>query len=75
MRMSELATTHRVRLNGTEREIPAGLSVHELLEHLDLVPATVVVELNKNILRRESYPSVSVAEGDELELVHFVGGG
>ena len=73
--MSELATTQRVRLNGTDREIPTGLSVYALLEHLELVPSTIVVEHNKSILRRESYPSVQVVEGDELELVHFVGGG
>lgn len=73
--MSELATTVSVRLNGADREIPAGLTVHELLEHLELVPATVVVERNKDILRREAYSAVKVEAGDELELVHFVGGG
>ena len=73
--MSELVTTILVRMNGTDREIPSGLTVHDLLEHLELVPATIVVERNKEILRRESYPAVRVEAGDELELVHFVGGG
>jgi len=64
-----------VRLNGETREIPAGLSVRGLLEHLDLEPSMVVVERNREILERERYDEVSVEPGDTLELVHFVGGG
>lgn len=64
-----------VRLNGKDREVPVGLSVYELLEHLDLNPALVVVELNHDILDRARYPEVGVRAGDRIELVHFVGGG
>ncbi|NIP56876.1 MAG: sulfur carrier protein ThiS [Gemmatimonadetes bacterium] len=64
-----------VRLNGETREIPAGLSVRGLLEHLDLEPSLVVVERNREILERERYDEVPVEPGDTLELVHFVGGG
>jgi thiamine biosynthesis protein ThiS len=64
-----------VRLNGDRRAVPAGLSVAGLLEHLGLHPRLVVVERNGEILRREAYGAVAVLEGDELELVHFVGGG
>ena len=64
-----------VQLNGEGREVPAGLSVRALLEHLALQPAMVVVERNGDILRRDSYAEVAVEEGDVLELVHFVGGG
>jgi thiamine biosynthesis protein ThiS len=65
----------RVQLNGKEREIPAGLTVHGLLETLGLEPRMVVVERNREILQRTRYDEVKVGEGDELELVHFVGGG
>lgn len=65
----------RVHLNGKEREIPAELSVRELLEHLDLDPSVVVVELNREILGREQYDDRTVREDDTVELVHFVGGG
>ena len=64
-----------ITLNGDEREIPEGLTVEALLEHLDLHPRTIVVERNGDILRRDAYPTVQVEEGDRLELVHFVGGG
>ena len=67
--------TIRVRLNGDERDIRAGLTVLELLESLDLRPGLVVVERNREILDRERYDEVEVEPGDTLELVHFVGGG
>lgn len=64
-----------VRVNGDERAVPAGLTVAGLLAHLGLEPRLVVVEQNGDILRRESYAAAPVREGDQLELVHFVGGG
>jgi len=67
--------TIRVRLNGVERELPAGLTVEELLRRLELRPELVVVELNRVILTRGQYGAAPVVEGDTLELVHFVGGG
>jgi thiamine biosynthesis protein ThiS len=65
----------QVRLNGRDREIPSGLSVFGLLEWLDLNPALVVVELNREILARRLYDQTFVVGEDSLELVHFVGGG
>ncbi|HST63092.1 MAG TPA: sulfur carrier protein ThiS [Longimicrobium sp.] len=64
-----------VRVNGDERTIPAGLSVAGLLAHLGLEPRMIVVEQNGDILRREAYAEAAVREGNQLELVHFVGGG
>lgn len=64
-----------IRVNGDEREIPAGLTVERLLEHLSLNPRMIVVEHNGEILRRESLSETDVRPGDSLELVHFVGGG
>ena len=69
------STTVRVRLNGKERDVDAGHSVRSLLESLELHPSLVVVELNKEILARDAYAATPVREGDNLELVHFVGGG
>ncbi len=72
--MSE-SETIQVRLNGKDRDVAAGLTVHALLESLELHPGLVVVELNREILDRASYGDVPVQAGDTLELVHFVGGG
>jgi len=68
-------TTVTVTLNGKEREVPPDLTVAGLLEHLDLNPSLVVVELNREILDRAGFGEVPIRAGDVLELVHFVGGG
>jgi thiamine biosynthesis protein ThiS len=65
----------RITLNGEERELPAGLTIRGLLERLELHERLVVVERNREIVRREEYAEVTVSAGDTIELVHFVGGG
>ena len=69
------AAAVRVRVNGEDREVPAGLTVAGLLAHLELHPRMVVVERNGDILRREALDATAVEDGDSYELVHFVGGG
>jgi thiamine biosynthesis protein ThiS len=71
----EIAAAVPIRVNGDEREVPAGLSVAALLEHLGLHPRMVVVERNGDILRRDALDASAVEPGDRYELVHFVGGG
>jgi sulfur carrier protein len=65
-------------INGRSREF-AGLApgdpVAKLLEALDLKADRVAVEHNGEIVRRENWAAVALAEGDKLEIVHFVGGG
>ncbi len=65
----------QVHVNGKEREVQPGLSVHQLVESFDLNPQLIVVELNREILSRDQFEDVQVSEGDTVELVHFVGGG
>jgi sulfur carrier protein len=72
--MSDTPTV-RVRLNGKERDVNEGHTVSSLIESLELHPSLVVVELNGEILARDSYGDFPVREGDTIELVHFVGGG
>ena len=64
-----------VTINGEPRRVPGPGSLLTLLEHLGLDPRTVVVELNREIVRRPHLGKTGVAEGDAIELVHFVGGG
>jgi thiamine biosynthesis protein ThiS len=62
-------------VNGEPRRVPGPATVADLLRHLNLDPRTVVVELNRQIVRRSGLDSTALAEGDAVELVHFVGGG
>lgn len=69
--MSELTIT----LNGEARRIAAGTSIAGLLTQLDLPAAKVAVERNLEIVPRSTFADALLAEGDALEIVHFVGGG
>jgi thiamine biosynthesis protein ThiS len=64
-----------VQVNGERRGIGAAGSALDLLRGLDLDPRSVVVEVNKQIVRRSALAATPIHEGDEIELVHFVGGG
>lgn len=64
-----------VVINGERKQITQGVTLLELLEELELDPRAVVVEHNRRIVRRAGLGDVTVAEGDAVELVHFVGGG
>jgi thiamine biosynthesis protein ThiS len=64
-----------VVVNGEPRRITGPATVADLLAHLALDPRTVVVELNREIVRRQRVGEVCLRDGDSVELVHFVGGG
>lgn len=64
-----------VTINGESREIPDGLSVAQLVEHLGLVTGRVAIERNREVLSREAWAETRVISGDVYEIVHFVGGG
>ena len=62
-------------VNGDPMELPDPTKVADLLTQLRLKPELVVVELNLNILKREELTKAVLKEGDQVEIVHFVGGG
>lgn len=64
-----------VVINGERKQTTPGATLLELLAELELDPRTVVVEHNRRIVRRPALGGVTVAAGDAIELVHFVGGG
>ena len=64
-----------ITLNGETRRLDAPTSVHGLLTSLGLDPAKIAVERNLEIVPRSTYGEVAVANGDRLEIVHFIGGG
>lgn len=64
-----------VVVNGASRNVPRDLTLLELLEQLDVDPRAIVVEHNREIVRRPAFAETRLGEGDSVELVHFVGGG
>ena len=69
--MSELQLT----VNGEPRRVAGPVTLRDLLERLGLDPRMVVVELNREIVRRPRLGDTEIRDGDSIELVHFVGGG
>jgi thiamine biosynthesis protein ThiS len=65
----------QIVINGERREIVGPVTVKTLLEQLELDSRRVAVEINQRILKRVEFDTVSVSDGDQLEVVHFVGGG
>jgi thiamine biosynthesis protein ThiS len=64
-----------IKVNGESHEVPNGLDVPSLLEHLGLRGERVAIERNLEVLPRSSWVATQVVAGDRYEIVHFVGGG
>jgi thiamine biosynthesis protein ThiS len=64
-----------VTINGERREVPEGLNVPALLEHLGIKSERVAIERNLDILPRAGWSETQVQPNDTFEIVHFVGGG
>ena len=62
-------------VNGEPRRFDGPLTAAGLLAALDLDPRAVVVEVNRRIVRRPELEQTALDDGDQVELVHFVGGG
>jgi sulfur carrier protein len=64
-----------VTVNGETREVADQLSLAELLETLAVAPGRIAVEVNEEVVPRQAYTARRIANGDRIEIVHFVGGG
>ena len=66
----------RLTINGDVfTEAQPGWSLGDLLAHLDMQPSKVAVELNRDIVPKQGYATQALHDGDELEILQFVGGG
>ena len=65
----------QVQINGEAREVADELKLSELVDQLSLAPERVAIELNQKVVRRNHWSATMLADGDRIEIVHFVGGG
>ena len=65
----------KLQINGDSREFSSTLTLAALVEQLGMKQDRVAVELNHEIVPRDRWQQTNLAEGDRLEIVHFVGGG
>ena len=64
-----------ITLNGDKHELAAPMTIGALLRQLDIDSRRVAVELNLAVVKKVAYDSSVIKEGDEVEIVNFVGGG
>lgn len=64
-----------ITVNGDMKTTPTGTSVWDFLVSLDVDPLKVAVERNHIIVPKSTFKDVALTESDELEIVHFIGGG
>ena len=65
----------KIQLNGDPYELPAPATLTDLLARLDIDPRRVAIERNFVVIKRALYGATEITEGDEIEIVNFVGGG
>jgi thiamine biosynthesis protein ThiS len=64
-----------IQLNGDAHAVDGPLTITELLASLAIDPRRVAVERNFIVIKRRDYDTTTIVEGDEIEIVNFVGGG
>jgi sulfur carrier protein len=65
----------KLSVNGEARQVPEGLTVRGLIEHMGLLEGPVAVERNREVVPRDTHRNTTLKQGDVIEIVHFVGGG
>jgi len=67
----------KLKINGNEKQFPSGLprTLAELLEQLSINQATIVAEIDGNIIERRNFAQTPLSNGQNIELIRFVGGG
>ena len=68
-------STLQVRINGEHRRVDSGICVAELVREIGFDPVRVAVERNLEVIPRSTLGEVRVEDGDDYEIVRFVGGG
>ncbi len=65
----------QVTINGKTETLADGITLAELLAQLDLQPIRVAIEVNEDLVPRKTFAETPVRDGDQIEIVTFVGGG
>ncbi len=65
----------KLLINGEQREFSEGLSLEDLIQKLGVRKETVVAEVNRKIVQNSQRGNCKLVEGDQVELIQFVGGG
>ncbi len=64
----------KIKVNGDDISINKGLSIFDLIKNFKIQPSKIAVELNGEIIPKSSY-NIEIKENNNIEIVHFIGGG
>ena len=73
--MSILWVKMQINLNGEKKTFSDNINLISLLSFLKIDPKRVAVEINLQIIPKSSFTKTEISEGDNIEIVHFIGGG
>jgi thiamine biosynthesis protein ThiS len=73
--VSEAPGKLQIHVNGESKEVSEDTSLSDLITRLQLPVQRIAMELNKEVVRRSQWETTILKDGDQLEIVHFVGGG
>ncbi len=65
----------QVKVNGQAADLESGMNLESLIKHYRLKLDQVVVELNRKVPSKSAYAATQLKDGDEVEIVKFLGGG
>ena len=65
----------KIKLNGKEKQIPENLKIDKLINVLKIPIKNVAIELNQEILNKKKLHKIKLKKSDNIEIVHFIGGG
>ncbi len=65
----------KIIINGITKEIPNEVNIIELLESFSLPKERIAIELNKQVVRKKDWENIKITDADQIEVIHFVGGG
>ncbi len=65
----------KIIINGITKEIPNEVNIIELLESFSLPKEHIAIELNKQVVRKKDWENIIITDADQIEVIHFVGGG
>jgi thiamine biosynthesis protein ThiS len=65
----------KIIINGKAKEISNEVNIIELLESFSLPKERIAIELNKQVVRKKDWENIKITNADQIEVIHFVGGG
>ncbi|MEJ7862042.1 MAG: sulfur carrier protein ThiS [Pyrinomonadaceae bacterium] len=65
----------KIIINGKAKEISNEVNIIELLEKFSLPKERIAIELNKHVVRKKDWENIKITNADQIEVIHFVGGG